>query len=60
MAGLATAQAASSRLRTAAAQVQLQITLCGICCAQRDTGAGFLRVLKFPWQFALCQLVHIH
>jgi hypothetical protein len=40
--------AVSSRLPTAAARVQFQVRLCGICSGQSGTGAGFLRVLRFP------------
>jgi hypothetical protein len=43
MAGRAIAQAFSCQLPTAAAQVRSQLKSCGI-----DTGAGFLRVLRFP------------
>jgi hypothetical protein len=46
--GRAVAQAVSRRLLTAAARVRSQISLCGICGGLRDTGAGFLRVLRFP------------
>jgi hypothetical protein len=41
-------QAVSRRLPTATAQVRAQIRSCGICGRQSDTGAGFLRVLRFP------------
>jgi hypothetical protein len=33
---------------TAAARVLFQVRSCGICSGQSDTGAGFLRVLRFP------------
>jgi hypothetical protein len=35
-------------LRTAAAWVRARVRACGICGGQSDTGAGFLRVLRFP------------
>jgi hypothetical protein len=46
--GRFTAQAASRRLSNAAFRVQFQVTSCGICGGQSGTGAGFLRVLRFP------------
>jgi hypothetical protein len=46
--GRALAQAVSRRLPTAAARVRAQFRSCGICGGQNDTGAGFLRVLRFP------------
>jgi hypothetical protein len=42
--GCATAEAVSRWLPTAAARVRS----CGICGRRSDTGAGFLRVLRFP------------
>jgi hypothetical protein len=39
------AQAVSRRLPTAAARVRAQVWS---CCGQSGTGAGFLRVLRFP------------
>jgi hypothetical protein len=42
------AQAVSSRLPTAAAWVGARIMSCGICGGQSGTGAGLLRVLRFP------------
>jgi hypothetical protein len=44
----AKAQAVSRRLPTAAARVRSQVRSCGICVGQTGTGAGFLRVLRFP------------
>jgi hypothetical protein len=46
--GGAIARAISRRLPTTAAWVQVQIRSCGICGEQSGTGAGFLRVLRFP------------
>jgi hypothetical protein len=46
--GRAKAQAVSRRFPTAAAQVRAQVRSCGICGGQNNTGAGFLRVLRFP------------
>jgi hypothetical protein len=38
----------SRRLPTAAAWVRAWARSCGICGGQSETGAGFLRVLRFP------------
>jgi hypothetical protein len=46
--GRATAQAVSRRLPTTAARVPAQVKSCGICGGHSGTGAGFLRVLRFP------------
>jgi hypothetical protein len=44
----AIAQAVSRRVPTAAARVRAKVRSCGICGGQSGTGAGFLRVLRFP------------
>jgi hypothetical protein len=41
-------QAVSRRLTTAATWVRARVRSCGICGGQSGTGAGFLRVLRFP------------
>jgi hypothetical protein len=38
----------SRRIPTAAARVRAQVRSCGICGGWSGTGAGFLRVLRFP------------
>jgi hypothetical protein len=43
----ALAQAVSRWLPTAAARVRIRAA-CGVCGGQSGTGAGFLRVLRFP------------
>jgi ribosomal protein S14 len=45
--GRAVAQAVSGWLPTAAARVRVR-TACEVCGGQSGTGAGFLRVLRFP------------
>jgi hypothetical protein len=45
--GRAVAQAISRWLPTAAASVRVRAA-CGVCGGQSGTGAGFLRVLRFP------------
>jgi hypothetical protein len=45
--GRVVAQAVSRWLPTAAARVRV-LAACGVCGGQRDTRAGFLRVLRFP------------
>jgi hypothetical protein len=42
------AKAVSGPLPNAAARARAQARSCGICGGQSDTGAGFLRVLRFP------------
>jgi hypothetical protein len=46
--GRAIAQEVSRWLPTAAARVRARVWSCGICGGQSGTGAGFLRVLRFP------------
>jgi hypothetical protein len=45
--GRAVAQAVSRWLPTAASRVRVRAA-CGVCGGQSGTGAGFLRVLRFP------------
>jgi hypothetical protein len=45
--GCAVAQAVSRWLPTAAARVRIRAA-CGVSGGQSGTGAGFLRVLRFP------------
>jgi hypothetical protein len=45
--GRAVAQAVSLWFPTAAARVRVRVA-CGVCGGQSGTGAGFLRVLRFP------------
>jgi hypothetical protein len=45
--GRAVAQAVRRWLPTAAARVRVRAA-CGVCGEQSGTGAGFLRVLRFP------------
>jgi hypothetical protein len=46
--GRAIGKAASRRLPTAASRVQYQVRSCGICGGLSGSGAGFLRILRFP------------
>jgi hypothetical protein len=46
--GRAIGQVVSHWLPTSAARVRSQVRSCGICGGQSGTGAGFLRVLRFP------------
>jgi hypothetical protein len=46
--GPAIGQAVSRWLPNAAARVRAHVVSCGICGGQNETGAGFLRVLRFP------------
>jgi hypothetical protein len=45
--GCAVAQVVSGWFPTAATQVRVRVRPCGICGKQIDTGADFLRVLRF-------------
>jgi hypothetical protein len=45
--GRAVAQAVSRWLPTAVARVRVRVA-CGVCGGQSGTGAGFLRVFRFP------------
>jgi hypothetical protein len=58
--GRAISQAASCQLPTMSAQVRAQVKSCGVCGGQSGTGAGFLRVRRFPVQFSFRRLFHIH
>jgi hypothetical protein len=46
--GRAIAHAVSRWFPTAMTRVQATVCSCGICGGQSGTGAGFLRVLRFP------------
>jgi hypothetical protein len=46
--GRAVAQAVSRWLPTAAARIRVRAQLVGVCGGQSGTGAGILRVLRFP------------
>jgi hypothetical protein len=54
------AEAVSRWLPTAAARVRSQVWSSGICGGQSGAGAGFLRVLWFPYQFLFHQILHPH
>jgi hypothetical protein len=56
--GRAIAQVVSRWLPTAAARFRAWVRSCGICGGQSCTGAGFIRVLRFPCQFSFHQLLH--
>jgi hypothetical protein len=47
-AGRAVAQAVSRCLPKVAARVRVRAA-CGVCGGQSGIGAGFLRILRFPW-----------
>jgi hypothetical protein len=51
--GRATAQAVSRQFPTAAARVRAQVRSCGVCGGQSVTGAGFLRLFRFPLQILI-------
>jgi hypothetical protein len=51
--GRATVQAVSRRCPTQAVRVKTQDNLCRICGGQRDNGASFLRVLRFPLRHSI-------
>jgi hypothetical protein len=53
------AQAVSRRLPIAASRVRAQVRSCGVC-GQSGTGAGFLRVLRFPLPILIPQMLHTH
>jgi hypothetical protein len=53
--GCAVAQAVSRWLPTAVARVRVQAA-CGVCGGQSDTGAGFLRLLRFPLPIIIPQI----
>jgi hypothetical protein len=55
----AIAQAVSRRLPIAAARVRAQVTSCGICDGRSGTGAGFFRVIRFPFRSTSCSTVTI-
>jgi hypothetical protein len=54
--GRVVAQGISVRLPTAAARVRARAKSCGICGGQSRTGAGILRILRFP--LPLIQFLH--
>jgi hypothetical protein len=57
--GRAVAQAVSRWLPTAAARVRVRAA-CEVCGGQSGTGAGFLRVLRFPLPIIFHQFLHHH
>jgi hypothetical protein len=58
--GRSIAQAVSRWLPTAAARVRSRIWSSGICGGQSGAGVSFLRILRFPFQSSIHQLLHNH
>jgi hypothetical protein len=58
--GYTRGRAVSRWIPTVAARVRSQVRSCGICGGQSGTGAGFLRVLRFPCQSSFHRLLHNH
>jgi hypothetical protein len=56
--GRAVAQVVRHWLPTVAARIRVR-TACGVCGGQSGTGAGFLRVLRFPCQ-SFHRFLHHH
>jgi hypothetical protein len=54
------AQAVSRWLPTAVGQLQVRVSSCEICSDQSGSGAGFLRVLRFPLPISILRLNHNH
>jgi hypothetical protein len=55
--GRAIAQTVIRRLHTAAVRVRAHVRSCGICGGQSGTGAGFVRILRFPLTISCHQLL---
>jgi hypothetical protein len=55
--GRAIAQAVSRQLPTVVVQVRSQVKWCWVCGGQNGTGAGFLRVLRFPLPIPYSSLI---
>jgi hypothetical protein len=53
-------KAGNPRFPTAAALVRAKVPLSGICGRQSGTGAGFLRLFRFPMSYPFHQMLHIH
>jgi hypothetical protein len=56
----AIAQAVSRRFLTATARFRAQVTSCGNCGEQSGSGAGFLRVLRFPLPILIPSMLYTH